>query len=151
MDRLKPLIPGKLAVGPKPSSLTFLKTEGITAVIDLNQDSEEMRSAEEIGLKYFVDPQVRIEDDYEPIGVEVLKYVTGTVDRLMSDGHYVYLHCTAALGRSPTVAAAYLIRSGKTMEEAMNEVRKIRPLAWRGPNRNYPRLLGEFEKTYRVH
>lgn len=149
MNKLQPLISGKLAVGPKPFSLDRLKMEGVTAIIDLNQDPAERDAAERIGLKYCADLQLRIENNYRPIKVDVLDYVTNTIARLISEGHYVYLHCTASQGRSPTVAAAYLIRLGKTKGEAMKEVRTVRPTAWYGDDLNYAEALDEFEEECR--
>ena len=149
LNKLQPLIEGKLAVGPKPTSLDDLKIEGITAIIDLNQDFREMNSAKEIELKYCCDPLLKIEDNSEPIKVDVLEYVTKTIDRLISEGYYVYLHCTASRGRSPTIAAAYLIRRGMTKNEAMNKVSTVRPEAWRGSDKKFAFFLDEFEKKCR--
>jgi len=123
--------------------------EGITAIVDLNQDPAERDAAERIGLKYCADPRLGIKNNYRPIKVDVLDYVTNTIARLISEGRYVYLHCTASQGRSPTVAAAYLIRLGKTKDEAMKEVRTVRPMAWYGGDRNYAEDLNEFEEECR--
>ena len=143
-----PLIEGKLALGPRPSvsDLNSLKLEGITAIVDLNQNDREKREAEKIGLKYCADDRLKINDYFSPIEVDVLEYATNTIARLISEGHYVYLHCTAGLGRSPTIAAAYLIRLGRSKDEAMAEVRKIRPMAWLEEDQNYAGALDEFEK-----
>lgn len=151
MNKLRPLIEGKLAVGPKPITLNDLKFEGITAMVDLNQDHEEMEASRKTGLKYCCDHLLKIEDNYEPIKLNVLEYVTKTIDSLISEGHYVYLHCTASLGRSPTIAAAYLIRRGMAKNEAMNKVRTVRPKAWLGRDGKYATYLDEFEKKARVH
>lgn len=104
--KLIPLVEGKLAVAPKPLSLDFLKKQCITIIIDLNQDLAEKTAAEEAGLKYLKDPEMKIEDDYKPISLDNLRYAVETIDRLILEGNYVYLHCTAAYGRSPTIAVA---------------------------------------------
>jgi len=153
MSILKPLISKKLAVGPSHNyggpSLNDLKEEGITAIVDLNQDSEEMRDAKRVSLKYCVDPKLRIEDNYEPVPTDILEYITSLIDALISQGHYVYVHCSASRGRSPTIAAAYLIRLGKSKIQSMNLVKTIRPMAWSGRDSNYPAFLEEFEKRHR--
>jgi hypothetical protein len=150
---LVPLIEKRLAVGPSHDfgglSLADLKKEGITAVIDLNQDSEEMGEASKAGLMYVADPGLNILDNSQPISIDALEYVTTRVHRLISQGHYVYLHCSASRGRSPTIAAAYLICLGKEREEAMNLVRRVRSEAWSGRDGNYPAFLDKFEKGYR--
>ena len=150
---LKPLIPKKLAVGPSHGwggpSLNDLKKEGITAIVDLNQDSTEMDEAKKIGLMYFVDSKLNIQDNSQPITTDVLEYVTMTIHRLISQGHYVYLHCSASRGRSPTIAAAYLVRLGKNKNEAMSQVKIVRLNAWSGSNKNFAAFLDEFEKKHR--
>ena len=150
---LKPLIPKKLAVGPSYQwgglSLNDLKKEGITVIVDLNQDLAEMNEAKKIGLMYLVDPKLNIKDNSQPITLDVLEYVTMTIHRLISQGHYVYLHCSASRGRSPTIAAAYLIRLGKNKNEAISQVKTVRPNAWSGSNENFAAFLDEFEKKYR--
>lgn len=150
---LEPLIPKKLAVGPSQKwggpALADLEKEDITAVIDLNQDSKEMNEASKTALKYVVDSRLKIQDNCEPISVETLKYVTMKIHRLILQGHYVYLHCSASMGRSPTIAAAYLICFGNEKRAAMHLVRSIRSEAWSEDDGNYATFLGEFEKTHR--
>ena len=59
---LVPLIPTKLAVRPSQEyggpSLVELQKEGVTAVIDLNQNSEERNEASKTTIKYVVDPKL---------------------------------------------------------------------------------------------
>ena len=152
-DMLKPLVTEKLAVGPSHDwgglSLTDLKKEGITAVVDLNQERKEANEASKIGLVYVADSKLRIPDDFEPIPIYTLRYAAAKIHQLVSQGHYVYLHCSASFGRSPTIAAAYLIYQGKEMNEAMNMVKSVQLNAWHGENMKFAALLGEFEKTYR--
>jgi len=150
---LKPLIPKKLAVGPSHRcgglSLHDLKNEGITAIIDLNQDSKEMTEAKKLGLEYCNDHKLKIEDVYKPIPTDILEYITNIIAALISQGYYVYVHCSASLGRSPTIVAAYLIRLGKSKTQAMNLIKTTRPMAWSGRDSNYSRFLDEFERKYR--
>lgn len=149
---LKPLIAKKLAVGPSYDrdglSPSELKQERITAIIDLNQDAKERDETSGIGLTYVIDSKLKIPDNYRPIPVETLRYATARIHHLILEGHYVYLHCSASLGRSPTIAAAYLICLGKKKTEAMNMVRVIRPRAWLGADGRYAELLDKFEQAY---
>lgn len=39
----------------------------------------------------------------------------------------VYIHCGAGVGRAPTMAAAYLIAEGRSLEEALSMIRAARP------------------------
>jgi gamma-glutamylcyclotransferase (GGCT)/AIG2-like uncharacterized protein YtfP len=149
---LQPLIPKKLAMSPSDEypgpSLSDLKEEGITAIIDLTQDPEEKRKASEIGLEYIEDPKLNI-PDFRPIPIETLRYASTLIHQLILNGQYIYLHCAAAHGRSPTIAAAYLICLGKTKNEAMNLVSDVRNDAWSGMDSRCADFLDEFEKTYR--
>jgi len=55
-------------------------------MVDLNQDLEKMNSARKIGIKYAVDPKLRIEDNYEPIKVHTLEYIAKIIGHLISGG-----------------------------------------------------------------
>jgi protein-tyrosine phosphatase len=39
----------------------------------------------------------------------------------------VYIHCAGGVGRAPTLAAAYLITQGMPLDEALAQIRKVRP------------------------
>jgi protein-tyrosine phosphatase len=43
------------------------------------------------------------------------------------EGGQVYIHCKAGVGRAPTMAAAYLIAEGMTVEEAIALIQRTRP------------------------
>jgi protein-tyrosine phosphatase len=50
-----------------------------------------------------------------------------TLNRLLAEGHTVYLHCTAGIGRAPTVAIGYLhICLGWELEKAIDHVKQLR-------------------------
>ena len=58
--------------------------------------------------------------DFDPDHLtERLPDCARTLDELIGSGHRVYLHCTAGVNRSPSVAIAWLVwKRGKTLEEA---------------------------------
>jgi protein-tyrosine phosphatase len=39
----------------------------------------------------------------------------------------VYIHCGAGIGRAPTMAAAYLMHQGTTLDDALKKIKKVRP------------------------
>jgi predicted protein tyrosine phosphatase len=61
-------------------------------------------------------------------------------------GGKVYIHCGAGVGRAPTMAAAYLISRGHTLDEALALIRKVRPFI----TITTPQMaqLQHFEKLY---
>lgn len=49
------------------------------------------------------------------------------IENAIGSGGKVYIHCSAGVGRAPTMAAAYLIRCGYAADEALDLIRKARP------------------------
>lgn len=78
-----------------------LKKEGITADISLEED----RLDAPFGLEF---------------GVSVL-------EKLVSMGKKVYVHCKNGHGRAPTLVAAYLTKKGKSSAEAEAFIKSKRP------------------------
>jgi protein-tyrosine phosphatase len=87
---------------------------GITAVMNLQTD-EDMAA---VGLHW--DP---LEAYYSSVGIQLFRFPmkeeqavlreklaesVRVLERLLAQGHTVYLHCTAGIGRCPTVAIGYL-------------------------------------------
>jgi len=147
-----PVTEGKLSFGTapaEPDDVDQLVRQGFTVVIDIDgkNSSREREWCSERSLKY-VD-WLRIPDDYTPIAPGKLREVVNLV-RMMESGSKVYLHCWAALGRSPTCAAAYLIASGKSVEQAKDLIVSKRPGVWQGKDAKYASLLGEFAKSQKL-
>ena len=113
-NRIQP----RLIVGAFPESaheVEALQREGITAVLSLQTDED----LEEFGP--FVEPpeslcadtgvklcRVPIRDFDDSALQQTLPECVAALRRLLDQGHTVYLHCTAGINRSPTVATAYL-------------------------------------------
>jgi protein-tyrosine phosphatase len=49
------------------------------------------------------------------------------IRNILEDGGRVYIHCLSGIGRAPTLAAAYLMSEGMTVEEAVETIRRVRP------------------------
>ena len=107
-----------------------LREAGITAVLSLQTD-DDMRG---LNLKWET-----LLAHYKGCGIEVrrvpvkdfdraelrskLPECVRTLDELLTAGHVVYLHCTAGVNRSPTVAVAHLHRCrGWRLEDASAHV-----------------------------
>lgn len=49
------------------------------------------------------------------------------IENALDSGGKVYIHCSAGVGRAPTMAAAYLIRRGYGADDALDLIRSARP------------------------
>jgi protein-tyrosine phosphatase len=68
--------------------------------------------------------------DFTPPTVEQIDRIMDFIARQAeSTGRLVLVHCGAGLGRSGTVAAAFLVRSGWEPRAAIARVRELRPFA----------------------
>ena len=124
-----------LAIGPRPNDeldWRTLKEEGITLIIDLNDDSLEARKSKELGIQH---KGLRIDDP--PRSPEGLVSSFGQTVKWIEDervaGGRVYLHCTAGQQRSPTFAMAYLMADGESRQKAERTVKASRLGVWAGP------------------
>lgn len=132
-----------------PEDVVRLQKEcGVTAVLNLQTDGD---------LAAFRVDWRALEEQYRSEGIEVARiavedfnshHLTAKLpecvrelDRLLSAGHSVYVHCTAGASRSPTVVIAYLHRQRgwplpralsfvKERRECSPDVEAIREAAW---------------------
>lgn len=49
------------------------------------------------------------------------------IRRVIAKGGNVYVHCGSGVGRAPTMAAAYLIADGLTLDDAIARIQQVRP------------------------
>jgi len=140
-----------LAVGVQPDApaLRYLKEQGFKHVIDLNADPKEADEALRVGISYHP-AEVRDED---PVRVWLSKFdlAVGIIRRASENAEPVYLHCTYGKGRSPTMAMAYLITQGHTVEEAIAIVKSKHPDVWSpgNPTTKYTEMLEAYAKLKR--
>ncbi|MHC4399758.1 MAG: dual specificity protein phosphatase family protein [Planctomycetota bacterium] len=108
---------------------------GITAVLSVQTDED---------LDTLNVPWDALERYCQSLGIEVsrlpvrdfdredlqrrLPACVAALSRLLEDGHTVYVHCTAGIGRSPSVVVAYLHWDERwDLEEARDHVTGCRP------------------------
>lgn len=143
------LIAGKLAGSAHPGrgerlaeSLAGLREAGFTAVLTLCEEPIEPALLEEFGLAALHLPVAdfcRPSSDQIERGVEFLR-------RSTADGACALVHCSGGFGRTGTILACYLVRMGRTADDAIEEVRRLRPGSIETPEqeeaiRQYARLL----------
>jgi protein-tyrosine phosphatase len=130
----------KLLVGPAPFDVEDyqqLKSVGVTVILSL-QSPEDLEgrtmadvaaAAQSVSIVFHNIPIT----DFDSLDLRWrLPKCIKVLNQLMSDGHTVYVHCTAGVMRSPTVAAAYLHCTEHWPLEAalerLHEVRNCTPL-----------------------
>ena len=65
--------------------------------------------------------------DDTPPSMEHLQKGIAFISDAVSGGGKVYIHCSAGVGRAPTMAAAYLLSKGHTLDEAIAMIKQVRP------------------------
>lgn len=128
----------RLSIGPHPQLIEDIETlrrgSRVTAVLNLQTD-EDMRDRKI--------PWELLEGYYRTCGIELCRVpvrdevaaleqrlcdCVRALDQLLQARHSVYLHCTFGLGRSPTVAIAYLHWClGWGLRAAATYVKQLRP------------------------
>jgi len=114
----------ELGVGGQISAAgwRWLARRGFTA--DLNMRTEFDDAAHDITPDaYLWLPTV---DDHAP-SLEQLQAGVDFVRQVVQEGGKVYIHCASGVGRAPTMAAAYLISTGLSPDQALALIRQARP------------------------
>ncbi len=119
-----------------------LEAEGITAGLNLRMEFDDAQHGLALA-QYCHLPTV---DDDAP-SMEDLQRGVNFIRRVVSAGGKVYIHCAGGVGRAPTMAAAYFVTQGMTVEEALALIRRTRPFI----NITPPQLarLHEFAQAHR--
>jgi hypothetical protein len=123
IERVSRILPG-LHVGGQYRRRGWLRLEarGVTAVVNLRVEFDDA-AAGIAPARYLRLPTV---DDGAP-GLEHLRQGVVFIAQEMAHGGQVYVHCGSGVGRAPTMAAAYLVSTGLTSEQAWARIRAARP------------------------
>jgi protein-tyrosine phosphatase len=99
-----------------------LVERGVTAVVNLRTEFDDAA----VGIvpeRYLYLPAI---DDTPPT-LEQLRQGADFIAEEIARGGGVYVHCGAGVGRAPTMAAAYLVSTGQSPEQAWATIRAVRP------------------------
>jgi len=130
--------PGRLLAGEYPGDfdreltrkrIQALLDAGCDTFIDLTRPDEivpytqalfDAARAHGLDVKYQRFP---IEDFSVP-APEQMKSILDRMDERIQSGHTIYLHCWGGIGRTGTTVGCYLVRHGRSGEEALQQLAK---------------------------
>lgn len=98
----------------------ILEKEGIT--YDLSLEKERIDAP--FGVVSYIWIPV---ENHQPPTQEQIEFGVSVLEKIVAMGKKVYVHCKNGHGRAPTLVAAYLIKQGKTVDEAIDLIKEKRP------------------------
>ncbi len=132
------VIPGRLAAGEYPGSwsreeaagrLRTLLGEGINHFIDLTEAHEGLEPYAEVAAQEArrlgvgtVHERHPIVDMSVPRSLRETAGILDAMDAALDNGKNLYLHCWGGAGRTGTVLGCWLVRRGRSGEEALAQV-----------------------------
>ena len=114
--------PGRLLAGPYPRELDALRN--VDVFLDLTGEDEGLEAyAAELGAR--ARAVRRPIPDFGIPSVEEMAETLDVLERELAGGNVVYLHCHYGIGRTGTTLAAYLLRRGVRLDDALHSLRAI--------------------------
>jgi protein-tyrosine phosphatase len=102
--------------------LSVLESWGISAVLNMRDEFDDQLAG--VAKDRYL--HLKVVDNTPPT-LDQLRRGVAFIEEERRRGGKVYVHCEAGVGRAPTMAAAYLVSTGKSTLEAWEELRDIRP------------------------
>jgi protein-tyrosine phosphatase len=149
------LITEFLAIGPCHGaggpSVDNLARLGFRHIIDLNADPSEKALSRRAEVSYY---PVGTDDEFS-VGswVTNVQEAVSIITRAEQHKEKVYLHCTYGLGRSPTIAMAYLVSKNFPVQAAIEHVKKSARQVWNegNPVSKYKAVLQAYANSVGKH
>jgi len=128
--------PGRFLAGEYPGQYTTESTQqridalleaGFDTFIDLTRPNETVPYYR-ILLEEAKIYEMKVERYNFPIGdfglpiPETMMSILDTIDTALQNGKKIYLHCWGGIGRTGTTVGCYLVRRGRTGEEALKQL-----------------------------
>lgn len=125
-----------------PGDVAALKAEGVGAVISLCAEFQDPIDAlRDAGIDHLDLPTL----DRHPPHPEDLEAGVARIFENVDRGVKTYVHCASGVGRSATLVACYLVKRGKSPEEAIALLRRKR--AGVSPRRSQRAALEAFSRN----
>ena len=127
------VVPGKFLAGEFPGDfdeifagekIRLLKKAGVTEFIDLTEEDEGPFPY----LSELNDQSYRrfpIRDGSTPDSIKQTIQILNTIDRNISEGKIVYLHCWGGVGRTGLIVGCWLSRHGYRGREALDQLHEL--------------------------
>ena len=131
-----------ISIGTNMCCQAHFKSELIKKGIKADISLEEIKIDHPFGVDYYL--WLPTKDHFAPTQKQLL-IGANFINDLINKKIKVYLHCQRGHGRAPTLTAAYFILTGKTTEQAINLIKKKRPVIH--PDKKQIAALKKFEKN----
>ncbi len=120
-------VTSQLYVGPQYNARgkAHLQAHGLTHGVNLRLEFDD--AAHDLALPHYC--YLPTIDDDAP-SLEHLREGMAFIRQAIAEGGRVYIHCAGGVGRAPTLAAAYLMSTGLSLEESLTAIRKVRPFIY---------------------
>lgn len=118
--------PGRLLACAYPrreAGLAGLAQQGVTLVVNLHERAHQPTSLARHGLE---EVHVPVRDFTAP-RPEQIEQALAALQAALAAGRTVAVHCGGGLGRTGTLLVCYLVRTGLDADEAIRQVRALRP------------------------
>ena len=136
-----------LYVGPqhRKNGVSALLQAGITHIVNMRSEFDDAAHGLTLDDGYSDNYCYLPTVDDEPISAAHIATGIQFIHGAIEGGGKVYIHCSAGVGRAPSMAAAYLISKGYGAEDAFALIRKARPFI--RPTPKQIRSLRQFESV----
>jgi atypical dual specificity phosphatase len=115
-----------LAASARPEDaeeLVWLRRQGIQLLLTLSEDRVRRDWVDAAGMLVMHVPVI----DMDAPTQEQLDRCVSTIERARAQKMGIAVHCTAGLGRTGAILAAYFVAQGFTPQAALARVRELRP------------------------